>query len=191
MKSTTADAIKLRYSWLRRVCSGEIKTSKEQSEGLENMRAFCELDISGEFSKISYNTLKQYSRLVLDGEVTGLFNVDGWEALKLARMEAWEKTKIDDSLSSVAGDIDENIKFLKLRLRESEVLSQLCAMAFMELHRKIRGVVSNENFSSGDLRHQIKLALEQSADKYESILSPNSGLLEVDGLKLVGGGKKM
>lgn len=156
---------------------------------MATMRGFCEISVDGRFRSISYNTLKQYSDFALTRDVTGVSSLVGWEALKAARRDVYERVEGEDVEVSDGSGEEQSLFFIKKQKKEAEVMAHLCSMAYFELFRKVYSLVDNKNVSQDDLCRQIKNVLEQSFDKFENIVSPVSGVFDGDGLKLVSGGR--
>jgi hypothetical protein len=165
MRTSTINNISQRFTWLKGILAGEIVVSESHKQKLSDMRTFCELEVSGLFGRVSYNTLKTSC---LQNAIPGVRfdETTQWDhiiELRKRIYEVYSKTKPS------AKDISKPNE--KVRIDAALNQAQLSSIAYLEMFRFLRGILESENNLPEAMKQQISNFLYESSQKFETITS--------------------
>ena len=165
MKNSTIEQIHKRYQWMQDVIAGTLKLTKTQQSKLTDMKKFCELEVTGLFDKISYNTLKNFClQNFLPGAPPN--TEDHWEHMLSTR----EKIHlIYTTTTSIDNDSDK--PSYKTLINEAYNQAQLASIAYLELFKFIKIIAESDSTLSDPTKHTILNFLYESHLKFEMITS--------------------
>ncbi len=146
------------------VLAGTIKLSKTQQSKLTDMKTFCELEVSGLFGKISYNTLKNFC---LHNFIPGAppNTKDHWEHMLSTR------EKIHSIYTTTSAENESKKPSFKILINEAYNQAQLASIAYLELFKFIKTIAESDSALSAPTKHTILNFLYESHLKFETITS--------------------
>lgn len=163
MRNSTRNNVEQRILWLNCLVSSSAKASKSEIPFLSSIKEFCKLSIKGQFSPISYNTLKEAAS-ALPSNSNFITEVDGWEYLK----RLFEQAK-HNSLPIQTPEIKQPLPPSDEILDRTLLDSHICSMAYLELYNFLTQLTKQDIPESTRklINHQIKI----STAKFKDIIS--------------------
>ncbi|MCH5518693.1 hypothetical protein [Pseudomonas syringae] len=165
MRTSTIDNINNRFVWLKGVLAGEIAISESDQKKLSDMRTFCELEISGMFGRVSYNTLKTSC---LRNAIPGVSFDEStqWDQIIYLRKMIHETySKAKPAAKNVLKPSE------KLQINAALNQAQLTSIAYLEMFRFLKGMLEAETVLPDAVKQQISNYLYESSQKFEDITS--------------------
>lgn len=165
MRTSTINNISQRFTWLKGILAGEIVASESHKQKLSDMRTFCELEVSGLFGRVSYNTLKTSC---LRNAIPGVRfdETTQWDHIIELRKRIYE---VYSKPKPSAKDISKPNE--KVRIDAALNQAQLSSIAYLEMFRFLRGILESENNLPEAMKQQISNFLYESSQKFETITS--------------------
>ncbi|MBD8801814.1 hypothetical protein IFU35_15890 [Pseudomonas syringae] len=139
--------------------------SENQRQKLSDIRTFCELEVSGMFGRVSYNTLKNSC---LRNAIPGVpfDETTQWDHIIELRKRIHEVySKPKPSAKNISKPSE------SIRINAALNQAQLSSIAYLEMFRFLRGILESENNLPEAMKQQISNYLYESSQKFENITS--------------------
>lgn len=165
MKISTIENIGQRFVWLQDVLDGRVKLQDSQLEKMFDMRAFCSLEVTKRFDKISYNTLKKACLHNSAPDVNHRLD-NQWEHIKALRNKIHLAYSKKEPGNNAITKPTENMK-----INEAFNQAQLASIAYLDLFKFIKTILESDLTLNEATKLQISNYLFESSQKFESITS--------------------
>lgn len=171
MRTSSLANVVARHTWLLRIAKPGTTTKSEYISALSSVRTFCELEVTGKFKKISFNTLKSVTQRGLIPDIFAPAYPSQWEyflnLLTEARVNGQAQLGSGKHLAESRIQISDEEK-----IKQAHLHAHLCSMAFSDLFGMLTNFLITQTDLSEIAHHRIQRQLDQSAARFKHLQSP-------------------